>query len=140
VNTSTLVFGILIIISVTEVLAIVLSSIIVAIPLIVLVIIISICSYVEKISAKTKNLIEEFALCNDQNNHSSEFKNLYQKFNTTLLVKNFHLTILGLISISGTTIVTVILFIFTVSPKARAWIDLLSPSFQNNSNTTAILN
>jgi hypothetical protein len=60
-------------------------------------------SSVGKFSIITKELIENYMLC-DPSKITQEINNHFQIFNTVLLSKQIHLTFLGMASISKTTI------------------------------------
>jgi hypothetical protein len=92
-----------------------------------------ISSDIENISKKTKKLIGEYALRNEHNNCSAEFNSLYQKFNSVILSKPVHLTLLGLASISKTTL---LFFIILVISKWKKFRDLLFPVNDNKTNVT----
>jgi hypothetical protein len=72
-----------------------------------------ICSDVETISEKTKNLIEDHIMNNGIRNYSTEYHIIYQTFNTILLSKPLNLSLLGLKTISFATIGFIILFIIS---------------------------
>ncbi len=90
-----------------------------------------ISSDIENISKKTKKLIGEYVLRNEHNNYSAEFNSLYQKFNSVVLSKPVHLTLLGLASISKTTL---LFFIILVISKWKKFRDLIFPMNDNKTN------
>ncbi len=59
-------------------------------------------SSVAKFSLRTRELIDNYMLC-DSSKITTEICNHFQIFNTVLLSKQLHLTFLGLASISKTT-------------------------------------
>jgi hypothetical protein len=92
-----------------------------------------ISSDIENISKKTKKLIGEYVVWNVHNEYSEEFNSLYQKFNSVLLSKPVHLTLLGLASISKTTL---LFFIILVVSKWKKVKDLLFSVNDNKTNVT----
>jgi len=93
-------------------------------------------SDIEKISNKTKKLIEDYILCNGFKNNSADFNRSCQSFNSILLSKPLNLTILGFKSISLSTFLFLLFFFLTKSSELAGLIQYFKSVTVNNSNST----